>query len=206
MSEITNLTLSGYWTNTTVVQKTFAPRFNIDVPTDGYQYDRLLAADVEFQVGQLSGTVLATPGHTPGCVTYLFPDMAFVGDTLFMPDYGTARTDFPGGDAAILYESIQQIFSLPESTRLYLCHDYLTDKRSDYRNESTVAEQRENNIHIRFGISAEEFVAKREARDSELSAPKLLMPSVQFNIQGGSFPEPESNAIRYFKIPLDLHV
>lgn len=196
--------LTAIGRGTPEVQQTFARRFNIDMPTDGSQYDRLLSSDTEFRVGELSGKILATPGHTPGCVTYLFPGMAFVGDTLFMPDYGTARTDFPGGDAATLYASIQKIFSLPENTRLYLCHDYLSDNRSEYCNVSTVAEQRETNIHIRFGISAEEFVANREARDSELSAPKLLLPAVQFNIQGGNFPEPESNATRYFKIPLNL--
>jgi len=196
--------LIGIGRGTTVVQQTFAQRFNIDMPTDGSQYDRLLSADAEFRVGELSGKILSTPGHTAGCVTYLFPGMAFVGDTLFMPDYGTARTDFPGGDAATLYASIQKIFALPESTTLYLCHDYLSDARSDYCNVSTVAEQRENNIHIHCGISAEHFVANREARDSKLCAPMLLLQSVQFNIQAGNFPKPESNATRYFKIPLDL--
>jgi len=190
--------------DTTRVQEVFAGRFNLAIPTDGSQYDRLLSADSEFCVGNLSGSVLQTPGHTPGCVTYLFPGMAFVGDTLFMPDYGTARTDFPGGNAATLYDSIQQILGLPNSTTLYMCHDYLSNDRSTYCNVSTVAEQRAGNIHIVACAGREEFVVLRKDKDSRLSAPKLLLPSVQFNIQGGSFPEPEANGTRYFKVPLDL--
>jgi glyoxylase-like metal-dependent hydrolase (beta-lactamase superfamily II) len=151
----------------------------------------------------MTGYVLATPGHTPGCVTYVFPGMAFVGDTLFMPDYGTARTDFPGGDAATLYQSIQQILALPKDTKLYLCHDYGTNERKEFSYLTTVAEQRVSNIHVRDGIAIDDFVSMREGRDKELAAPRLLLPAVQFNIRGGNFPPAEDNGTRYFKIPIN---
>jgi glyoxylase-like metal-dependent hydrolase (beta-lactamase superfamily II) len=189
------------------VQQKFASVFNLgsDFALDGQQFDHLLSGDSTFRVGDMTGHVLPTPGHTPGCVTYLFPGMAFVGDTLFMRDYGTARTDFPGGDAATLYKSIQQILALPQETKLYLCHDYGTNERKEFSNVTTVAQQRSSNIHVRDGIAMDEFVSTREGRDKELAAPKLLFPSVQFNIRGGNFPAAEDNGTRYFKIPLNTH-
>lgn len=187
------------------VQQKFASVFHLesDFAADGQQFDQLLDGDSAFRIGDMTGLVLATPGHTPACVTYVFPGMAFVGDTLFMPDYGTARTDFPGGDAATLYRSIQRIFALPEETQLYLCHDYGTNERKEFSNLTTVAQERANNIHVRDGIAIEDFVSMRESRDKELAAPKLFLPSVQFNIRGGVFPPAEDNGTRYFKIPLN---
>ena len=188
------------------VQRTFAGVFHVEPEfvADGHQFDQLLSAEDTLQVGDVTAHVLETPGHTPACVTYVFPGMAFVGDTLFMPDYGTARTDFPGGDAAALYGSIRRILSLPESTELYLCHDYGTKERKAFCNLTTVAQERANNIHMHDGVTLEAFVALREARDKELAAPKLLLPSVQFNIRGGAFPPAEDNGTRYFKIPLNI--
>jgi len=144
-----------------------------------------------------------TPGHTPACMTYLIEDAAFVGDTLFMPDYGTARCDFPGGDARALYQSIQKIFALPDDTRIFLCHDYLPEGREAYQWETTVGQQRIENIHVKEGISEDDFVTMREARDKTLDMPKLILPSVQVNIRAGAFPPPEDNGVRYLKIPLD---
>ena len=186
------------------VQQTFADVFHVEpeFASDGHQFDQLLSAESTLQVGNITGHVLETPGHTPACVTYVFPGMAFVGDTLFMPDYGTARTDFPGGDAAALYRSIRRILALPEDTKLYLCHDYGTKERETFCNLTTVAEERANNVHIHDGVTLEAFVTEREARDKQLAAPKLLFPSVQFNMRGGAFPPAEDNGTRYFKIPL----
>ncbi len=190
----------------TEVQRGFAGTFDAEpeFQPDGRQFDRLLAADSSIRIGGLTGRVMPTPGHTPGCVTYVFPGMAFVGDTLFMPDYGTARTDFPGGDAATLYLSVQRIFELPDDTVIYLCHDYGTESRQAFCNQTTVKQERAHNIHIADGTTAADFVALREARDSELKAPKLLYPSVQFNMRGGSFPPAANNGTRYFKIPLNI--
>ncbi len=147
--------------------------------------------------------MIATPGHTPACVTYVIGDAAFVGDTLFMPDFGTARTDFPGGSARQLYESIQKILALPDDTRLFMCHDYKAPNRDEFAWESSVAEQRSNNIHINNGVSQDDFIRMREARDSQLGMPKLILPSLQVNLRAGDLPEPEENDIRYLKIPLD---
>ena len=187
------------------VQHNFAKLFNLDsgfVP-DGRQFDHLFQDGEPFQIGKVEARVLATPGHTPACITYVIGDTAFVGDTLFMPDYGTARCDFPGGDAAELYRSIQRIFALPPETRIFLCHDYKAPGRDEYKWQTTVAEQRAKNVHIHDGISEEAFVAMRRERDKTLSMPKLLLPAVQVNMRAGRFPEAEANGIRYLKLPVD---
>jgi len=188
------------------VQAMFRNVFNLpDLAIDGSQFNRLLADGETFRVGEMEVEVLHTPGHTPACASYRINDAVFVGDTLFMPDYGTARADFPGGDARKLYRSIRRLLSLPDETRLYLCHDYLPPSgREEYHWETMVAEQRAANIHIRDGIGEEEFVAMREARDKGLAAPRLLLPSVQVNIAAGRLPDPEANGTRYLKIPLRM--
>ena len=188
----------------TAVQSVFKETFNLgDLVPDGGQFDHLFDDGETFDFGGIRGRVMATPGHTPACVTYVIGDSAFVGDTLFMPDFGTARTDFPGGSAPQLYRSIRAILSLPENTRLFMCHDYKAPGRDVYAWETSVAEQRENNIHINNDVSESEFVALREGRDSELGMPKLLLPSIQVNMRAGELPEPEDNGIRYLKIPVD---
>ncbi len=187
----------------TAVQDIFTGVFNApEVATDGSQFDHLLEDGAELPLGDTTIRVIHTPGHTPACVTYVVEDAAFVGDTLFMPDYGTARTDFPGGDAQTLYESIQKILALPDATRLFMCHDYGTATRKTFANETSVAEQRAHNIHLGDGVDAAAFAAFRNGRDKDLSAPRLLYPAVQFNMRGGAFPEAESNGQRYFKIPV----
>ncbi len=188
----------------TGVQGTFRGIFNLkDLEADGRQFDRLFADGETFLIGDIEARVMATPGHTPGCVCYVIGDSAFVGDTLFMPDYGTARADFPGGDAGQLYDSIQKILALPDDTRLFMCHDYKAPDRDDYAWETTVAEQREHNVHVNENVSRDEFVAMRESRDAELDMPKLILPSIQVNVRAGRLPEPEDNDVRYLKIPLD---
>ena len=190
--------------NVAAVQEAFKGVFNIeDLATDGSQFDHLFEDGDAFEVGSIAGFVIGTPGHTPACITYVVGDAAFVGDTLFMPDFGTARTDFPGGDAGMLYDSIQRILSLPEETRLFLCHDYKAPGREEFAWETTVAEQREANVHINQGVSRDEFVAMREGRDSELDMPRLILPSIQVNVRAGRLPEAEANGVRYLKIPLD---
>jgi Zn-dependent hydrolases, including glyoxylases len=188
-----------------LVQKVFAGIFNpgADFVADGRQFDRLFEDGERFDIGGLTVTVLHTPGHTPACVTYLIGDAAFVGDTLFMPDYGTARCDFPGGDARQLYRSIRRILALPPSTRLFLCHDYQTPDRTEPIWETTVARQRQDNIHVHDGVDEDAFVALRTARDAKLAIPKLMLPSVQVNMRAGALPPPEDNGVRYLKIPLD---
>jgi glyoxylase-like metal-dependent hydrolase (beta-lactamase superfamily II) len=188
-----------------VVQGTFARIFNTGpgFTPDGRQFDHLFKDGDGFRIGNLPARVIHTPGHTPACVTYLVGDAAFVGDTLFMPDYGTARCDFPGGDAAELYRSIRKLFTLPPETRLFLCHDYKAPDRDEYRWETTVAEQRAKNLHIHDGISEAEFVAMRASRDKTLSMPKLILPAVQINMRAGILPDPESNGVRYLKLPVD---
>ena len=186
------------------VQNVFKGIFNLeDLDIDGSQFDHLFVDGETFKVGEIDARVITTPGHTPACVTYVIGDSAYVGDTLFMPDFGTARTDFPGGSATQLYTSIQQIFALPDTTRLFMCHDYKAPGRDVFACETTVSEQREKNIHINDAVSEKEFVAMREARDSQLGMPKLILPSIQVNIRAGCFPEAENNGIRYLKIPLD---
>jgi len=188
-----------------VVQDTFGKVFNegTEFQRDGSQFDALFKEGDSFHIGQLRGDVLHTPGHTPACLTYVIEDAAFVGDTLFMPDFGTARTDFPGGSATRLYESIRRILSLPDDTRLFMCHDYKAPGREEFAWETSVAEQRARNIHINDGVSRDEFVRMREERDSQLGMPKLILPSLQVNLRAGDLPEPEDNNIRYLKIPLD---
>ncbi len=190
--------------NVAAVQETFQGVFNIeDLATDGSQFDHLFEDGDEFSIGDMAGSIIGTPGHTPACITYVIGDAAFVGDTLFMPDFGTARTDFPGGDAGMLYDSIQRILALPGDTRLFMCHDYKAPGRDEFAWETSVAEQREANVHINRNVSRDEFVAMREGRDAELGMPKLILPSIQVNVRAGQLPEAEANGVRYLKIPLD---
>jgi glyoxylase-like metal-dependent hydrolase (beta-lactamase superfamily II) len=194
----------GIGRHVAAVQETFKSVFDIeDLATDGSQFDHLFEDGDEFRVGSIAGLVIATPGHTPACVTYVIGDAAFVGDTLFMPDFGTARTDFPGGDAGMLYDSIQRIFSLPDDTRLFMCHDYKAPGRDEFAWQTSVAEQRESNIHINQSVSRDEFVAMREGRDAELGMPKLILPSIQVNVRAGQLPDAAANGVRYLKIPLN---
>jgi len=195
----------GIGANITVVQDTFGKIFNAgsEFERDGSQFDRLFEDGDEFAVGSLPVAVLHTPGHTPACMTYVIGDAAFIGDTLFMPDYGTARADFPGGSARQLYRSIQKVLALPETTRLFLCHDYKAPGRDHYAWETTVAEERARNVHVRDGVSEDEFVAMREARDRTLSMPRLIVPSIQVNMRAGKMPEPEDNGTVYLKMPID---
>jgi glyoxylase-like metal-dependent hydrolase (beta-lactamase superfamily II) len=185
------------------VQRIFRRVFNApDVSGEGAEFDRLFADGERFAIGGLTVEVLYTPGHTPACVSYKIADAVFVGDTLFMPDYGTARADFPGGDARTLYRSIRRLLALPPETRLFLCHDYKAEGRDVYAWETTVAEQRAGNVMVRDGIDEETFAARRKERDAALEAPLLLLPSVQVNIRAGNFPPPEDNGVRYLKIPV----
>ncbi|RSU58278.1 MBL fold metallo-hydrolase [Sphingomonas koreensis] len=185
------------------VQKIFRPVFNFaDLQTDGSDFDRLFADGDRFTLGTLPVEVIHVPGHTPADVAYRIGDAVFVGDTLFMPDYGTARTDFPGGDARILYRSIRRLLTLPDDTRLFLCHDYKAPGRDDYRWETTVGDQRRASVHIHDGVSEEDFVAMREARDATLAVPRLLLPAIQANIRAGALPEPDSNGVTYLRIPV----
>lgn len=192
----------------TVVQNTFGKLFNAgtEFARDGSQFDSLLKDGDELAIGGLKLTAMHTPGHTPACMTYVITDgqqtAAFVGDTLFMPDYGTARCDFPGGDARTLYRSIEKVLSLPEDTVLYMCHDYLPGGR-ELKYITSVAEQRANNIHIKEGVTENEFVQMREARDAGLEMPVLILPSVQINMRAGHFPPEEDNGQAYIKIPLN---
>ncbi|MDH3303630.1 MAG: MBL fold metallo-hydrolase [Gammaproteobacteria bacterium] len=188
----------------TAVQSTFKSVFNLpDLAVDGRQFDLLFDDGDTFDIGSLSASVTATPGHTPACVTYVIGNTAYVGDTLFMPDFGTARTDFPGGSAAQLYRSIQKIFALPGDTRLFMCHDYKAPGRDEFAWETTVAAQRDGNIHVNKSVSEEAFVETRENRDRQLGMPKLLLPAIQVNIRAGRLPDPENNGIRYVKIPIN---
>lgn len=185
------------------VQAIFAPLFEADdVTPDGSQFDRLVGDGDVLPLGALSIRVMHTPGHTPACVTYVIDDAAFVGDTLFMPDYGTARTDFPGGSASDLYRSIRAILALPGTTRIFVGHDYLPQGRSAFLWETTVAEQRAANIHVHDGVSEAEFVAMRTARDATLSAPQLILPSLQVNIRAGALPPPSARGHTYLRLPV----
>ena len=172
--------------------------------TDGSDFDRLFFDGERFPIGELEVEVIHTPGHTPADVAYRIGDAVFVGDTLFMPDYGTARADFPGGDARQLYRSMRRLLALPEDTRLFMCHDYKAPGRDEYRWETTVGEQRRHSIHVHDGVNEDEFVAMREARDATLSAPRLLLPSIQVNIRAGHFPEAEENGVRFLRIPVKI--
>jgi glyoxylase-like metal-dependent hydrolase (beta-lactamase superfamily II) len=187
------------------VQQVFRPIFDVaDLKPDGGDFDRLFADGERFPVGSLEFVVIHTPGHTPADVSYRVGDAVFVGDTLFMPDYGTARADFPGGDPRQLYRSIRKLLALPRETRLFMCHDYKAPGRDTYSWETTVGEQRDRSVHVHDGISEDEFVTLRRSRDAELAAPRLLLPSIQVNIRAGRFPPAEANGVRYLKIPVKL--
>jgi glyoxylase-like metal-dependent hydrolase (beta-lactamase superfamily II) len=187
------------------VQRTFKGVFNLggDVPADGTQFDHLFAAEETFAIGALTARALHVPGHTPADMAYAVGDAAFVGDTLFMPDVGSARCDFPGGDAHALYRSVRRLLSLPLETRLFMCHDYPPPTR-EVRCQTTVAEERRANVHLREGVTEDDFVEMRMRRDRTLSMPMLILPSVQVNIRAGAMPPPESNGVRYLKIPVDV--
>ncbi len=186
------------------VQAVFVPMFGAtDVRRDGGDFHRLLADGETMALGELTLTAMHTPGHTPACMTYVVGDAAFVGDTMFMPDYGTARCDFPGGDAATLYRSIQRILELPDDTRIFVGHDYLPAGRTEYRWETSVSQQRAANIHVHNGIGEADFVAMRTARDATLAAPQLILPSLQVNIRAGAMPPPDANGQRYLRLPLN---
>ncbi|WP_234033859.1 MBL fold metallo-hydrolase [Qipengyuania gaetbuli] len=187
------------------VQEVFGKLFNAgtEFQRDGSQFDHLFDDGETFKLGTLEGIALHVPGHTPADMAFIIGDAAFVGDTIFMPDFGTARADFPGGDARQLYQSIKRLLSLPEDTRLFLCHDYKAPGRDEYAWETTVGQQKRENVHVKEGTSEDEFVEMRTARDKTLAMPKLIMPSVQVNIRGGRLPEPEDNGVSYIKIPVN---
>ena len=187
------------------VQEVFGKVFNEGTAfrRDGSQFDRLFKDGDIYLIGTMSASVMATPGHTPACMTHVIGDAAFVGDTLFMPDGGTARADFPGGDARMLYRSIKRVLSLPDTTRLFMCHDYGPNGR-DIRWETTVAEERAHNIHVADGIAEEEFVARREARDKTLPMPRLIVPSLQVNMRAGHLPEPDDAGRHFLKVPVNV--
>lgn len=195
----------GIGAEITTVQDTFGKVFNegTEFQRDGSQFDQLFKEGDAFQIGQMRGDVLHTPGHTPACLTYVIGDAAFVGDTLFMPDFGTARCDFPGGSAEMLYDSVQKILALPDETRIFVGHDYLPKGRDQFAWETTVAEQKAANIHIGGGKSREDFVEMREARDATLGMPKLIIPSLQVNMRAGHMPEPDTDGDVYLKVPVN---
>ncbi|MFV8422843.1 MBL fold metallo-hydrolase [Vibrio parahaemolyticus] len=189
----------------TVVQDTFGKLFNAgsDFAMDGSQFDHLFADQETFTLGGIKAQAIHTPGHTPACMAYVIGNCVFVGDTLFMPDYGTARCDFPGGDAATLYQSIHKLFALPDDTRVFMCHDYKAPNREEYLFETTIGDERLHNIHVKQGISEQQFVEMREGRDATLNMPTLILPSVQVNMRAGELPPEENNGVRYLKIPLN---
>jgi glyoxylase-like metal-dependent hydrolase (beta-lactamase superfamily II) len=192
--------------NIRTVQEVFGKIFNAgtEFQRDGSQFDHLFKDGDTFKLGTIDARVLHTPGHTPACVTYVIGDAAFVGDTLFMPDFGTARCDFPGGDAGALYRSIRRIFTLPDETRLFMCHDYKAPGRDEFSCQTTVGEEKHNNVHVHEGVSEDEFVQMRTERDKKLGMPKLIIPSVQVNMRAGQLPPAEENGVRYLKVPLDV--
>lgn len=194
----------GIGVGITLVQQYFAELFGFpDLDTDGSQFDQLFDDGDEFALGELTVRVIATPGHTPACVSFLIGDAVFVGDTVFMPDFGSARCDFPGGDAATLYRSIQKLYELPDDTRMFHGHDYLPRGRDEFQSESSVAAQKARNIHVNQGVSEAEFVAMRTERDATLAVPALLLPALQVNIRAGALPEPAANGTRYLQVPLN---
>lgn len=187
------------------VQRIFRPVFNaMDVSGEGSEFDHLYKDGEHFKLGTIDAEVIYTPGHTPACISYKIGDAVFVGDTMFMPDFGTARADFPGGNARELYRSIQRILSLPKETRLFMCHDYKAPGREQYAWETTVGEEKARNVHVHEGVTEDDFVKMREARDATLAAPLLLLPSIQVNIRAGKFPPAEANGVRYLKVPVKL--
>jgi len=189
----------------TVVQDIFGKVFNAgtEFQRDGSQFDHLFEDGDTFTIGKLNARVMHTPGHTPACMTYVIGDAAFVGDTLFMPDYGTARADFPGGDARALYRSIRKVLSLPPKTRLFLCHDYKAPGRDHFAWETTVEAERAGNVHVKDGVTEDEFVEMRTARDKKLGTPKLIIPSIQVNMNAGNFPDPDENGNVFLKVPVN---
>ena len=197
---------SGIGRGITAVQETFGALFNVtaDLPADGSQFDEVFDDGATFAIGGIEGRVMATPGHTPACVTYIIGDACFTGDTLFMPDSGTARCDFPGGDAKQLFTSLQKILALPDDMRLFVCHDYGAGGTRDFAWETTVAEQRDTNIHIGGGTLEHDYVHMRRDRDSGLSLPRLIIPAVQVNMRAGHFPQAEENGTSYIKVPLNV--
>ena len=190
----------------TVVQNVFGKAFNAgtEFERDGSQFDHLFKDDESFSIGSIAAKAIHTPGHTPACMSYLIGDALFVGDTLFMPDYGTARCDFPGGDATTLYQSIQKLFTLPDETRVFMCHDYKAPGRDEYQFETTIGEERQHNIHVSVEHDQADFIHMRESRDATLDMPRLILPSVQVNMRAGHMPPAEDNGQRYLKIPVDL--
>jgi glyoxylase-like metal-dependent hydrolase (beta-lactamase superfamily II) len=194
----------GIGAHITTVQNVFGKVFNAgsDFQRDGSQFDRLFNDGDTYQIGSLTATAIHTPGHTPACMTHVIGDAAFVGDTIFMPDGGTARADFPGGDARVLYQSIKKVLSLPADTRLFMCHDYQPNGR-EVEYETTVAAERNENIHVHDGITEDEFVAMREARDATLDMPVLILPSLQVNMRAGHFPPSDDNGMVYLKVPIN---
>lgn len=196
---------TGIGSHVTDAQAVFKNIFNLgdEFTADGSQFDHLFENDELLDLGTMEIRVMHTPGHTSACLTFVMGDAAFIGDTLFMPDFGTARTDFPGGDAATLFKSIQKIFSLPADTRLFLCHDYKAAGRNEYVWETTIAEQRANNIHIHDGTDEKDFIEFRNGRDANLGMPKLILPSIQVNIRAGEMPPADDNGVVYLKLPID---
>ena len=188
-----------------IVQETFSAIYNLDIKyfNSHQSFDYLFADHETFTIGELQAYNIPTPGHTPACLSYVIGDAVFVGDTLFMPDYGTARCDFPKGSAGQLYDSVQSLYELPEETRVFLCHDYLPESRERYEHETLLKTQKEQNIHIHTGVSKAEFIEMRTQRDATLTMPKLILPSIQINMDAGKFPQPEANGIRYLKLPLN---
>src|SRR5574344_597570 len=188
-----------------LVQDTFSSIYKIDIKQfNAYQtFDHVFQDHEEFHIGNLKAYNIPTPGHTPACLSYVIGDAVFVGDTLFMPDYGTARCDFPKGSAGQLYDSVQTLYALPEETRVFLCHDYLPESREQYEHETLLKTQKEQHIHIHTGVSKAEFIEMRTQRDATLTMPKLILPSIQINMDAGKFPQPEANGIRYLKLPLN---
>ena len=188
-----------------IVQETFGAIYHLDIKQWNAQqlFDYLFEDHESFQIGTLKAYNIPTPGHTPACLSYVIGDAVFVGDTLFMPDYGTARCDFPRGSAEQLYDSVQSLFQLPEDTRVFLCHDYLPETRESYVCESDIQTQKKQNIHIHDGTTKDDFVEMRNKRDAGLSMPKLILPSIQINMKAGQFPEPEQNGVSYLKLPLN---
>ncbi len=195
----------GIGSNITHVQETFGKIFNegTEFQRDGSQFDELFEEGDTFHIGRLRGDVLHTPGHTPACITYVIEDAAFVGDTLFMPDFGTARCDFPGGSSEKLFSSIQKILALPDSTRIFVGHDYKAPGRENYAWETTVGEQKNKNIHIKVGKSKDEFIKMRDKRDAKLAMPKLIVPSLQINMRAGNMPEPDEQGDVFLKVPIN---
>ena len=190
-----------------VVQNVFSKIFNEgqSFHTDGRQFDHLFADGETYSIGRLQGKAIHTPGHTPACMSHLIGDAVFVGDTIFMPDFGTARCDFPGGDAGTLYDSVGKLFDLPEETRVFLCHDYKAPGREEFIWETTIGDQKRENIHVKTGTSRSEFISMRNTRDATLDMPRLILPSVQVNMRAGDMPPPEDNGVSYMKVPINAH-